>query len=311
VLVKAILLVGLAAATVTAASAGQPRSPAQPTFVASYDVVIRGGITKSRHKDNQSSDPSNRLTTQSDDAYEGRGILSLKQEANGRLVASSNSFAYLSATWQLSGQNGSNGSFSCSPPVTTTNGSVLAVGQVTGGVMYLYLTLFRTHEHNDDYDCGAHFTGFATDSTYEADSLREVQAAQPGGIIVTSADHPSVGTISHATDDADDSTNVFHSLAKWTISITKRSGSKKDDGPPGPSTSPGPSPGTRKVCTINGTPRNDVLTGTSGDDIICAYAGSDRIDGRGGNEGTTARSTPPHATRSRGSSAQPSASSPE
>jgi hypothetical protein len=277
----------VAAAAVTAASTASPRRHARPDaqrFVASYDVILRGGTRHSRTKDNKASDPSDHVTSQSDDSYEGRGILSLKQEANGQLVPSSNSFAYLSATWDLSGVNGSNGSFSCHPPVTTTDGVVDADGWVVGGVMYVRFKLVGTRERNDDYDCGAKFTGYATDSTYEADSLEEVEDAQPGGMIVTSADHPSVGTISHRIDETDDPTNVFHSVSTWTVTITKRSGSRNDDGPPGPGTSNGPNRGSKRVCTINGTRRNDVLVGTSKEDIICAYGGNDRIDGRGGND---------------------------
>jgi len=276
----------LVAAVLAATSTAQPERTTAPTrqsFVASYDVIISGGTTRSRHRDSQATDPQDSVIVQSDDSYSGRGILSMKEEANGRLVPASNSFAYQSATWSLSGQNGKNGAFSCSPPVTTTDGVVDASGWVVGGVLYIRFKLAGAHEHNDRYDCGAKFTGFATDSTYEGDSLLEVEDAQPGGVIVTSADHPAVGTLVHVTDTGE-APNTFHSEARWTVSITKRSSSKKDDGPPGPSTSPGPTRGTQHVCTINGTRRNDVLFGTSSDDVICGYGGKDRIDGRGGND---------------------------
>ena len=282
----AVAVASLAAATLVATSAAQPYRAAGPTrqeFVASYDVIISGGTTRSRHTDSQAADPQDSVIVQSDDSYSGRGILSLKEETNGRLVPASNSFAYQSATWSLSGRNGRHGPFSCSPPVSTTDGVVDATGWVIGGVLYIRFKLAGAHEHNDDYDCGASFTGFATDSTYEADSLLEVEDAQPGGMIVTSADHPAVGTLVHVTDTGS-APNTFHSEARWTVSITKRSGSKKDDGPPGPNTSRGPTRATRHVCTINGTRRNDLLIGTSGDDVICGYGGKDRIDGRGGKD---------------------------
>ena len=283
-----ILLVAVATASVTAVSVSTA-SPARharrraPDFVASYDVILTGGLDRQKHSDNQASDPKNRLVVESDDSYAGRGILTLKEEDNGRLVPSSNSFAYQTATWHLSGQNGSDGSFDCSPTITTTDGTVDAAGWVVGGVLYVRFILHGTHEHNDDWNCGANFTGYATDSEYEGESLLQVEDAEAGGKVVTSADHPSVGTLIDV-EDTGDAPNTKHAVAKWTIRITKRSGSKKDDGPAGPNTSRSPTSGTRKVCTINGTPRNDVLFGTSADDVICGYGGNDRIDGLGGHD---------------------------
>lgn len=40
----------------------------------------------------------------------------------------------------------------------------------------------------------------------------------------------------------------------------------------------------RPVCTVQGTPRDDVLKGTSGRDLICGLGGDDRIQGLGGND---------------------------
>jgi Ca2+-binding RTX toxin-like protein len=282
----AILLALIGAACVAAVSVAAPARdarPRAPKFVASYDVVLSGGLERQRHADSQASDPQDSVVVESDDSYSGRGILTLKEEDNGLLVPSSNSFAYQSATWHLSGQNGTNGSFDCNPTVTTTDGTVDAAGRVVGGVLYVRFILTGTHEHNDKWDCGADFSGFATDSEYEGESLLQVEDAQPGGKIVTSADNPSVGTLQDV-EDTGTAPNTKHSVAKWTITITERSGSSKDDGPPGPSTSPRPTSSTRKVCTISGTAHADALAGTSGDDVICAYGGNDRIDGRGGHD---------------------------
>ena len=38
------------------------------------------------------------------------------------------------------------------------------------------------------------------------------------------------------------------------------------------------------VCTINGTPQDDVLTGTAGIDVLCGGSGHDVIDGSGGDD---------------------------
>ena len=276
----ALALAGAAAGAATTSSSAPAQAKAS-AFVASYDVILTGGTSRQRHHDSQSGE--NSVVYESDDAYSGRGILTLKEESNGALVPSSNSFAYQSATWSLSGQNGQQGSFSCNPPITTTDGTVDASGFVVGGVLYVRFRLAGTHEHNDDYDCGAGFTGFATDSTYEAQSLDEIQDAQAGGWIVTSSDHPSVGTLTH-TIDTGTAPNTFHSDTSWTFSIVKRSGSAHDDGPPGPNTAPGPNGGIRHVCTITGTRHNDVLNGTPGDDVICGLGGNDRINGRGGHD---------------------------
>ena len=260
----ALLLVVATAGCAIAATASA--RPSGPQFVASYDVVLQGGIDRT-------GDHQDGYTSHSHDTYQGRGILSLKEESNGQLVPASNSFSYQSATWDLSGVNGSNGSFSCSPPITTTDGTVDAHGWVRGGVLYVRFTLKNTHEHNDNYDCGAHFTGFATDSTYEAQSLADLETAQPGGLIVTDSDHPHVGTLT-TTQDSQTSQTTKHADISWTITITKRSGSKQDDGPSNP----------RPVCTINGTAHADRLFGSSGDDIICAYGGADHVDPRGGSD---------------------------
>jgi Ca2+-binding RTX toxin-like protein len=280
---QAIFLMAVLAAVAAGASPAQPTRRAQTAFVASYDVVLEGGISRSKHSDSQASNPQDSVIVQSDDAYQGRGLVTLKEEANGQLVQSSSSFAYQSATWHLSGQNGTNGSFDCNPPVQTTDGIVKASGWVVGGVLYVRFLLSGAEEHNDKYDCGANFSGFATDSEYEAESLLAVEDNLPGSKIATSADHPAVGTLVDV-EDTGTAPNTKHSDARWTITITKRSGSKNDDGPPGPNTSTGPTSGTRHVCTITGTRRNDVLVGTSGDDVICGLGGNDRIDGRGGND---------------------------
>jgi Ca2+-binding RTX toxin-like protein len=47
--------------------------------------------------------------------------------------------------------------------------------------------------------------------------------------------------------------------------------------------SPEPPP-TAGLCTITGTPGNDVIRGTAGDDRICALGGNDRVFGLGGND---------------------------
>jgi Ca2+-binding RTX toxin-like protein len=266
----ALTILGLTATTVATAKTHAQR------FVASYDVVLTGGVDRSKHSDNQASDPKNHVFFQSDDSYRGRGILSLKEEANGKLVPASDSFHYLSASWHLTGQNGDNGGFSCDPPITTTDGTVNAGGWVSGGVAYLRFILNGTHEHNDDYDCGAKFTGFASDTAYEADSLLQVEAAIPGRWV------SSPGGTFTDTEDSGTAPNTKHVFAKWTFTITRRSG--KDTSGPGPATAPKPTGSTRHVCTINGTPRNDTLFGSSGDDVICGYGGNDQIDGRGGDD---------------------------
>jgi hypothetical protein len=260
-LIVVVVAIGIAA---TAASA-HPGHRTGSQFVASYDVVLEGGLDHTHHKDQGGG-----VVSDTHDNYQGRGILSLREESNGALVPSTNSFAYQSATWDLSGVNGSNGGFSCSPPVTWKDGTVDAHGWVRGGVMYVHFNLVNTSEHNDKYDCGAHFSGFASDSSYEAQSLLDLESAQPGGLFVTDSDHPHVGTVTTTLDKGSDE----HSDISWTITITKRSGSKKDDGPPNP----------RPVCTINGTAQADNLSGTGGDDIVCAYGGNDRIDPRGGHD---------------------------
>jgi Ca2+-binding RTX toxin-like protein len=272
---SALIAAAVAAVAVTTVATAQTHRAAQPRFVASYDVVLSGGEDRSGHADNQQTGDDH-VWSQSDESYRGRGILSLKEESNGRLVPSSNSFHYLSATWHLTGQNGSNGGFDCDPPVTTTDGTVNAAGWVSGGLVYVRFLLNGAQEHNDDYDCGAKFTGFAGDTTHESNSLLQVEDSIPGRWVTGNG-----GTFSD-TEDTGTSPNTKHVAATWTFTIRKRSG--KDTSGPGPATAPRPNTSTRHVCTINGTPHADVLFGTSHDDVICGYGGNDTITGGGGDD---------------------------
>lgn len=52
----------------------------------------------------------------------------------------------------------------------------------------------------------------------------------------------------------------------------------------GPASEPSRAVTPRDVCTLQGTPGDDVLIGTSGDDAICGLGGNDRMRGGGGGD---------------------------
>ena len=188
---------------------------------------------------------------------------------------------YLSATWDLKGTNEGQ-PFGCSPPVSTSGFRVEVSGSVSGETIKLRFLLPDAQERNADYDCGANFTGFATDSAYVADSLAKVIAAQPGGVITLSRTAPSIPPL-HLEEHTGDSKNFRTILHDWTITITAVSGAGSG-GSGGGGGGSGKNPKPSGPCTINGTAGNDVLTGTSGRDVICGFGGNDVIRGAGGDD---------------------------
>jgi Ca2+-binding RTX toxin-like protein len=149
--------------------------------------------------------------------------------------------------------------------------------------MYIMFDLIDgAHETNEDYDCGAKFTGRSTTSRYLAESFEAVQLATVGGVIATSVRHPSIGHLTaHSGDATDTVTHVLDSA--WDITISGPSGGTDNPGGPGPSNAKRKGPGT-KVCTISGTPGRDRLTGTPGHDVICGFGGNDVLRGLGGDD---------------------------
>jgi hypothetical protein len=249
-------------------------------FIGPYTGVATGNVDRFRHTDNQNADPTSRFAVDSHDVYKVRFTYSFRIQGDGTVEGTGHG-VYQSATWHLSGHNGSGGDFACDVPVSGDPFDVTVSGHADGPRMRLTFELPAAHEVNADYDCGAGYTGRATDSRYAAISLALVQG--PDGVPVDRT-NPRIGSLRKLEDTGDDRDHTVN-LHEWDISI---------EPPPIPSDRPEPGPGPgdarRKsdpgtgVCTILGTPRRDRLVGTSGDDVICGLGGADRIDGRGGND---------------------------
>jgi Ca2+-binding RTX toxin-like protein len=276
------LLLALAVATlIVATSATAHRhAPAQQAFVGPYTGVATGEQTRVSHHDNGSSG-DNHVTSDSDEDYQARFTYSFRVE-NGE-ISGTGEGVYLNATWHLSGVNGSNGGFSCDPEVTGDPFHVEVLGFRLDNQLVVSFYLANAKEVNADYDCGAHFTGFATTSQYLWDSMLQTSDANGAAEnFIVNAAHPRLGHFtSHVTTETDTTKTEINNT--WDISITPPSSTKDDSGGPGPTTGKKKGPGT-KMCTINGTPGNNVLRGTSKDDVICGFGGNDRITGGGGND---------------------------
>jgi Ca2+-binding RTX toxin-like protein len=265
----------------TAGVAARPAAQSPSAFIGPYTGVGTGGVDRTLHHDNKNPDPNNHVSFNSDDSYRGRFVYSFRIANN--VVHGTGEGSYQSATWHLQGVNGSDGSFSCDPVVTTNGFTVEIFGVVVGRTMFLRFFTLDAREDNADYDCGASFTGYASHTTYLADSLDKVLDAQ-GGAIKTDMKAPTIGTLRYSTTSQTD-TDVRTYEASWNITIKPPSsfpaGSGSGPAANGPT---GPAGKAASVCTVKGTRRADVLYGTARNDVICGFGGNDRIYGLGGND---------------------------
>jgi len=78
---------------------------------------------------------------------------------------------YADANWHLFGVNGAKGSFDCNPPITADAFKVDVSGQATGDQATVSLSMPDATETNENYDCGADYTGEATTTHAISDSL--------------------------------------------------------------------------------------------------------------------------------------------
>jgi Ca2+-binding RTX toxin-like protein len=280
-----LLLAGTLAATALCFAGTATSGPSRAvghTFIGPYTGVATGSRDGFHHKDNGSTDPKTHVVSESTDEYHGRFTYSFRIE-NG-VVSGIGNGDYQSATWHLQGTNGDKGAFNCDIPVTTQPFSVRITGYAAGGSIYLkFLINDDAVERNDDYDCGASYTGYATTSHYLQESLDKAQAAQAGGFIVADQHHPGIGHLGY-NETGGPADDHYVRTGGWDITITPPSNTgAPSSGGPGPAGSKNRNSST-KVCKIQGTPKRDVLVGTSGDDVICGLGGNDVINGLGGND---------------------------
>ena len=255
--------------------------------------VGTGLVDRYRHLER----PADNFYSDSKDIYKGRFTYSFRIDENG-VVRGRGHGVYQSATWHLEGRNGDNGAFSCDIPLTTAPNYVVDIsGRAVDGEARLHFEPVGAEENNDDYDCGADYTGFATRSTHLPDSLLLVQ--ENDGISV-GIERPRIGPL-RLLEELGDQSDRRVNLHEWEISI--RAPDRRQDA--GPGAPPGrqrrpPAGGGSSICTIEGTASGDRLNGTRGNDVICGFGGGDRINGRGGHDLVYAGPGNDRATGSRG-----------
>ncbi|MGH3105155.1 MAG: calcium-binding protein [Gaiellaceae bacterium] len=268
VLVLLALALAVAASALPGSSAPSSGPAGGSATVGPYTGVGTGLLDRFRHIENSS------FTSDSKDVYRGRFTYSFRI-VNG-VVRGTGNGVYLAATWRLDGiYNGQR--FGCDVPMSTTPFQVVVSGSATAQSIRLKFRLVGARESNDDYDCGANFTGFATDSPRLADSLELVQG---DGITVSRA-NPRIPLL-RKLEEIGDSGDRRVNLHEWTITI--RAPAPSGDPPTSGGSGTGPNARAGGTCTITGTPGNDTLVGTPGRDVICGLAGNDVIRGADGHD---------------------------
>ncbi len=135
------------------------------------------------------------------------------------VVSGSGSGDYADAHWHLFGVNGKEGPFDCEPPVAGTPFGVEVSGHRSGDEVVLSLAIPDATETNEDYDCGANYTGFATTSHYMAESL-EVVGGQDLHVSTTA---PTSKTLEKTIEEGDSENSKTHQNV-WSFSISPPAG---------------------------------------------------------------------------------------
>lgn len=269
----------LALAAALLALAALP-SPAA-AFIGPFTGVGKGLLERERNVDNQAPDPADRIAVRSNDVYRARFRYSFRVDGFGNIRGIGNG-SYQTATWHLSGTNGSHGTFDCDVSMTTTEFAVRVSGHAADGKMHVRFELDGAREANEETFCGANFYGFASDDTRLARSLELVQP--PDGLVIDQTD-PSIAPMRKSVPEGD-ATDFLVSDHEWRFSIEAppRPPDFGDGTSVGSVGRPGQAGRAGSICTIEGTAGRDRLRGTPGNDVICAYGGNDTILGRGGHD---------------------------
>jgi Ca2+-binding RTX toxin-like protein len=250
-------------------------------FIGPFTGVGKGALDRVRNVDNQAPDPADRIVVKSEDHYKARFRYSFRIDGFGNVEGKGNG-SYQTATWHLSGTNGSHGPFDCDVPMTVTEFAVRITGHAADGKMTVRFALDGAREANEETFCGANFSGFASDSTRLADSLELVQP--PEGIVIDQAD-PAIAPMNKTVPEGD-ATDFLVSDHHWsfTIEAPKTPQDAGESAAPGSARTPKRAGRGGDICTVSGSGKADRLRGTPGNDVICGYGGDDVIVGRGGQD---------------------------
>jgi hypothetical protein len=160
-----------------------------------------------------SGTPPDDVTSTSVDDYQVSLRFSFSVQSDGTIEGTGTGH-YDDAHWHLEGHNGTKGDFSCDPTVSADDFGVNVGGHASGDQATLSLSM-DGRERNDDYDCGADFTGFATTTRLMSDSLDLVG----GSSLRTSLAHPRLPTLTQTVDTGTDP-NTKHAEHIWSFSLT-------------------------------------------------------------------------------------------
>jgi len=157
---------------------------------------------------------SDEVTSSSVDNYQVELSFFFSVNGHGE-VSGGGSGYYTDAHWHLFGVNGKEGSFDCEPPVSAEAFKVEVSGHRSGHEALLTLAISDATETNEDYDCGANYTGFATTTHLMSESLEVVGGNQ----LHVSTTAPTSLTLQKTVDsgDAEDSHVDTHI---WSFSVT-------------------------------------------------------------------------------------------
>jgi len=159
-------LLGVAALLLPVTGSTAPKAPAQS--VEPYTGVGTGLLDRYRHI-------ASSFTSDSKDVYRGRFTYAFQIDAFGNIEGTGNG-DYLTATWRLDGVNEGR-RFGCNVPMSTQAFRVRITGHATGGTATIRFALEGSREWNEDHDCGANFTGFASD--VRASQTRSSSSSRP------------------------------------------------------------------------------------------------------------------------------------
>jgi len=113
------------------------------------------------------------VTSFSTSDYQVELSFSFSLSPRGDVVGGGSGY-YTDAHWHLHGVNGKEGAFGCAPPVSARPFKVDVSGFASHHKVLLTLAIPGASETNENYDCGAHYTGFSTTSHYMSESLELV-----------------------------------------------------------------------------------------------------------------------------------------
>lgn len=180
--------------------------------VAAGGGVWRGTAEGIRVNDGKLNSGS--VTSSSVSDYQVELSFSFSVSPSGQIVGGGNGY-YTDAHWHLFGVNGENGSFDCEPPVAAPPFKVIVGGHVGAAGGALTLAIPAATETNQDYDCGAKYTGYAT-TTHDMKQSLDIVG---GDRLQISATQPTSLTLTK-TVDSGGATTTEHDTHIWSFSIS-------------------------------------------------------------------------------------------